>query len=85
MRAGLFWLNDGQWGCIEPHLPTNLTGPEREDDRRVISGIMHMMGLFAVAPAIDYRYAQWMVATALLGAVMIFATRLKASSRSRPG
>ena len=30
-------------GCIEPHLPTNLTGPEREDDRRVISGIIHML------------------------------------------
>ena len=43
MRAGLFWLNDKQWACIAPHLPTNLTGPERDDDRRIISGIIHML------------------------------------------
>jgi transposase len=43
MREGLFWLNDKQWARIEPHLPTGLTGPEREDDRRIISGIVHML------------------------------------------
>ncbi len=43
MRTGLFWLNDRQWACIAPHLPTNLTGPERDDDRRIISGIVHML------------------------------------------
>ena len=43
MRAGLFWLNDGQWACIAPRLPMNLTGPERDDDRRIISGIIHML------------------------------------------
>jgi transposase len=43
MRAGLFWLDDEQWSRIEPHLPTGLTGPPREDDRRVISGIVHML------------------------------------------
>jgi transposase len=43
MRAGLFWLNDRQWACIAPHLPTNLSGPERDDDRRIISGIIHML------------------------------------------
>src|SRR4051794_38829508 len=43
MRAGLFWLNDRQWACMAPQLPTNLTGPEREDDRRIISGIVHML------------------------------------------
>jgi hypothetical protein len=26
---------------MAPHLPTNLTGPERDDDRRIISGIVH--------------------------------------------
>lgn len=40
MRKGLFWLNDKQWAQIEPHLPTNQTGPAREDDRRIISGII---------------------------------------------
>src|SRR5436309_15139943 len=43
MRAGLFWLDDKQWACIAPHLPTNLTGPARDDDRRIISGIIHML------------------------------------------
>ena len=43
MRAGLFWLNERQWACIARHLPTNLTGPERDDDRRIISGIIHML------------------------------------------
>jgi transposase len=28
---------------MEPHLPTGLPGPEREDDRRIISGIIHML------------------------------------------
>ena len=43
MRQGLFWLSDAQWARIEVHLPTGLTGPERADDRRVISGIVHML------------------------------------------
>ena len=43
MRKGLFWLSDKQWARIAPHLPTNLTGPERDDDRRIISGIVHML------------------------------------------
>ena len=43
MRKGLFWLNDRQWARIAPHLPTNLTGPVRDDDRRIISGIVHML------------------------------------------
>jgi len=43
VRDGLFWLNDRQWECLEPHLPTGLTGPERGDDRRIISGIIHML------------------------------------------
>src|SRR5262245_47054098 len=43
MRAGLFWLNDRQWASMAPQLPTNLTGPAREDDRRIISGIVHML------------------------------------------
>ena len=43
MRKGLFWLNDKQWAQIEPNLPTNQTGPAREDDRRIISGIIYML------------------------------------------
>ena len=43
MRRGLFWFNDRQWARIEPLLPTGQTGPERDDDRRIISGIVHML------------------------------------------
>ena len=43
MRKNLFWLSDEQWGRIEPHLPTDVRGVERKDDRRVISGIIHVL------------------------------------------
>ncbi|HUC66910.1 MAG TPA: IS5 family transposase, partial [Stellaceae bacterium] len=32
-----------QWGKIEPLLPTDVRGKERVDDRRVISGILHVL------------------------------------------
>jgi transposase len=43
MRRNLFWLNDEQWRQIEPHLPKDVRGKERVDDRRVISGILHVL------------------------------------------
>jgi transposase len=43
MRSNLFWLNDEQWSRIEPHLPTDVRGVDRADDRRVISGIIHVL------------------------------------------
>ena len=43
MRANLFWLSDDQWRRIEPHLPTDVRGKDRVDDRRVISGILHVL------------------------------------------
>src|SRR5215831_12229248 len=43
MRKNLFWLSDEQWAWIEPHLPTDVRGVERKDDRRVISGIVHVL------------------------------------------
>ncbi len=43
MRRNLFWLSDDQWKRIEPHLPTDVRGVERADDRRVISGIVHVL------------------------------------------
>ena len=42
MRRNLFWLSDEQWARIEPHLPTDVRGVERVDDRRVISGSVHV-------------------------------------------
>ncbi|SFO43193.1 Transposase [Sphingomonas sp. OK281] len=39
----LFWLFDGAWTAIEPRLPKNQPGARRVDDRRVISGIIHVL------------------------------------------
>ncbi len=39
----LFWLSDEAWAAIEPHLPNNQPGARRVDDRRVISGIVHVL------------------------------------------
>ena len=41
--AGEFWLDDEQWAAIEPLLPTNQPGAHRKDDRRIISGIIHVL------------------------------------------
>jgi len=38
----LFWLSVEAWAAIEPHLPKNQPGARRVDDRRVISGILHV-------------------------------------------
>ena len=40
---GLFWLSDEQWAAIKPHLPYYAAGKRREDDRRIISGIIHVL------------------------------------------
>lgn len=42
MSADLFWFDDEQWSKVQPHLPTNQQGPARHDDRRILSGIMHV-------------------------------------------
>ena len=39
----LFLLNDTAWGAIEPFMPKNQPGARRVDDRRVISGIFHVL------------------------------------------
>ncbi len=41
--AGEFRLSDQAWSAIEPLLPSNLPGARRVDDRRVISGIIHVL------------------------------------------
>jgi transposase len=43
MDSNLFWFSDEQWTKIVSHLPTNQPGPERDDDRRILSGIMHVL------------------------------------------
>jgi len=69
MSADQFWLSDEQFTRIEPLLPTNTRGKERVDDRRVISGIIHVLksgGRWIDAPP-DYgprktlynRFVRW--------------------------
>lgn len=44
MREGLFYLDDMQWSVIEGLLPSRKRrGPRRLDDRRIVSGIIHVL------------------------------------------
>ena len=64
-----FWLSEAQFSRIFPHLPTDTRGKPRVDDRRVISGIIHVLksgGRWVDAPG-EYgpkktlynRYVRW--------------------------
>ena len=67
--ARLFWLSDAAWAVIEPHLPHGLPGKPRVDDRRVISGILHVLKVgcrwrdvppeYGPATTIYTRYNRW--------------------------
>lgn len=43
MVQQVYWLSDAEWARIEPLLPRGRRGAHRVDDRRVISGIVHML------------------------------------------
>ena len=43
MRKQLYWLSDAEWKRLEPLLPRGRRGAHMVDDRRIISGIMHML------------------------------------------
>jgi transposase len=65
----LFWLSDEAWALLEPHLPKNQPGRPRVDDRRVISGILHILKTggrwrdvppaYGPAKTIYNRYTRW--------------------------
>ncbi len=69
MRSNLFWLSDEQWERIQPHLPTDVRGKPRADDRRVISGILHVLRIgcrwcdcppeYGPPTTIYNRFARW--------------------------
>ena len=42
MSSNEFWLSEAQFRRLEPLLPRNTRGVPRVDDRRVISGIVHV-------------------------------------------
>ncbi len=53
MNDSYFWLTAEQFSRLEPLLPTDTRGMPRVDDRRVISGIIHVLksgGRWADAP-----------------------------------
>jgi transposase len=55
MNREYFWLSDEQFRLLEPHLPTDTRGKPRVDDRRVISGIIHVVksgGRWVDAPSV---------------------------------
>jgi transposase len=41
--ADFFWFSNIQWARIEPLLPVNVKGAKCVDDRRVLSGIIHVL------------------------------------------
>jgi transposase len=43
MAKQVQWLSDEEWARIEPLLPRGRKGAHRVDDRRVLSGIVHML------------------------------------------
>ena len=43
MNRDYFWLTEQQFARVAPHLPTDTRGQPRVDDRRVISGIVHIL------------------------------------------
>jgi transposase len=55
MNHDHFWLTEVQFARLEPFLPTDTRGKLRVDDRRVISGIIHVLksgGRWVDAPAV---------------------------------
>ncbi len=69
MSESLFWLSDEAWAAIEPQLPRNQRGPRRVNDRRVISGIVHILrgggrwqdcpSDYGPAPTMYSRWRRW--------------------------
>ena len=55
MTDHYFWLTDAQFARLSPLLPNKPRGVPRVDDRRVISGIVHVLksgGRWVDAPAV---------------------------------
>ena len=67
--SNLFWLSEERFEKIKPLLPNDVRGVPRVDDRRVLSGIIHVIkrGLhwsdcpaeYGPAKTIYNRYARW--------------------------
>jgi transposase len=68
-KRELFWLSDDAWALLEQHLPHGQPGKPRVDDRRVISGILHVLKVgcrwrdvppeYGPAKTVYNRYHRW--------------------------
>jgi len=64
-----FDLSDEEWTVIEPLLPKQSRGPERQDDRRVLNGIFYILRTgapwrdlperYGPRTTVHNRYARW--------------------------
>ena len=69
MSRDHFWLTDKQFARIAPHLPSDTRGKPRVDDRRVISGIVHVLksgarwvdapSVYGPRKTLYNRYVRW--------------------------
>ena len=66
---GVFWLSEAQFARLVPLLPTDTRGVARVDDRRVISGIVHVLmsggrwvdapGVYGPRKTLYNRWVRW--------------------------
>jgi transposase len=71
MSRDHFWLTDEQFARVAPHLPQDTRGKPRVDDRRVISGIVHVLksgarwvdapDVYGPRKTLYNRYVRWAV------------------------
>jgi len=64
-----FDLSDEEWAVIEPLLPKQSRGPQRQDDRRVLNGIFYILrtgapwrdlpARYGPRTTVYNRYARW--------------------------
>jgi transposase len=83
MDQDRFWLTDAQFAKIAPHLPTGTRGKPRVDDRRVISGIIHVLksgGRWVDAPdvygprkTLYNRFVRWAAKGVWMGLFQVLA------------
>lgn len=69
--ANEFWFSDEQWSKIDALLPKNRSGAHRVDDRRVISGIVHVLksgcrwqdcpAIYGPSTTVYNRFRRWTI------------------------
>lgn len=89
MTSHHFWLTDAQFERLKPLLPNKARGVKRVDDRRVISGIVHVIrnGLmwrdaptqYGPAKTLYNRFVRWSRAGIFNGIFAVLAAKSEAS------